>query len=530
MRNLPATLGALAIVLVGCRSSGITTPAARNAPFVLIAPYVTVVGDIRSSNSVSVYKIDAATGALTLAAGSPFAAGKDPRDYALTPGGRFAYVVNEGSNKVSAYKINATTGALTPVAGSPFAIAVDDSSSGPIEIMVDPAGKYFYAVFDAGISASSINATTGALARVPGSPFDTNPPDSTGTASIAVDPSDRFAYVLNSFRHTVSAYTIDAAGALKLAGSPLDFGRNSNDTRDFNGVTVDPKGTFVYVTGPCCVYVYAIDATTGALAATAHISLGYHPSGEELTGFAIDPTGKFAYAVDRSRIYAYAISATTGTVRAIGGRKFAVSAGTDASGATIDPTGRFMYVYNGAYAISAYKIDQSTGELTQMSRSPFAVASNNTDPIARWFNAGRCAAFNGTLWTNVQRPPLTKRASESDIFETGATFKAGYFYDPKRHFALHVPYGDGVGTVVLKTSPPPPAGVARRDLSKLHTASGIKLGSSAAEVVSSLGQPTIVKGCALQRYAYLTSPPLETSLEFTIGSGRVIEISAELPG
>ena len=47
--------------------------------------------------------------------------------------GGFAYVANYGSNNVSAYTINATSGALTPVAGSPFA-----AGTNPYDAAVDP--------------------------------------------------------------------------------------------------------------------------------------------------------------------------------------------------------------------------------------------------------------------------------------------------------------------------------------------------------------------------------------------------------
>jgi 6-phosphogluconolactonase len=526
MRGLPVALGILAIVLIVCRSSGITHPVARDASVVLIVPYYTVVADIRSSNSVAVYKSDAATGALTLAPGSPFMAGTDPTTAALSPGGRFIYVVNRGSDNVSAYKINATTGALTPVAHSPFAVAY--SSSGPSSIVVDPAGKHAYVVSDAGVSAFSINATTGALAPVPGSPFAAVGSDGFGTASIAVDPSDRFAYVLNYFRNTVSTYTVDAAGALKLAGSPLDAGQNSNDIGAFKSVTVDPKGKFAYVTGPCCVYVFAIDATTGALTSAAHLSLGLL-DGSNLRGFTIDPTGRFAYALDDSRVYAYAIDAATGTLRSVN-RKFAVRAGGDPDTVTIDPTGKFAYVRNSA-SISAYRIDPSTGELTPLARSPFAVAGNDVDSVARWFNAGRCAAFNGTLWTDAHPPPLAKRDSEGVIFDRTTSGTRGYFYDPKSGWALHYPNTDAGGTFTLRVSGPPPAGVARHDLSQLHTASGIKLGSSAGTVISLLGKPKVINGCGLRRYVYLRSEEAEPlSLEFTIGGGRVIEIFEDFGG
>ena len=40
---------------------------------------------------------------------------------AVDPTGKFAYVANYGSNNVSAYTIDATSGALKKVKGSPFA-------------------------------------------------------------------------------------------------------------------------------------------------------------------------------------------------------------------------------------------------------------------------------------------------------------------------------------------------------------------------------------------------------------------------
>jgi 6-phosphogluconolactonase (cycloisomerase 2 family) len=40
---------------------------------------------------------------------------------AIDPTGKFVYVANGMSNDVSAYRLNAASGALTPVAGSPFA-------------------------------------------------------------------------------------------------------------------------------------------------------------------------------------------------------------------------------------------------------------------------------------------------------------------------------------------------------------------------------------------------------------------------
>ena len=86
----------------------------------------------------------------------------------------FAYVANGTSNNVSAYSINATTGALTQVTGSPF-----PAGSTPSSVTVNPAGTFAYVTNQnsSNVSAYSINATTGALTQVAGSPFTagTNP-------------------------------------------------------------------------------------------------------------------------------------------------------------------------------------------------------------------------------------------------------------------------------------------------------------------------------------------------------------------
>jgi 6-phosphogluconolactonase len=75
-------------------------------------------------NTISAFTIDAATGALTSVSGSPFATGAVggfPFAIAMDPAGMFLYTANQGSDNISGLSINATTGALTSITGSPFA-------------------------------------------------------------------------------------------------------------------------------------------------------------------------------------------------------------------------------------------------------------------------------------------------------------------------------------------------------------------------------------------------------------------------
>jgi DNA-binding beta-propeller fold protein YncE len=130
------------------------------------------------SNNASAYTVDATTGALTPVPSSPFAAGLDPAGVAVDPTGQFAYVSNCGNESlgrqasspgnVSAYTIDATTGALSPINGSPFA-----AGTTALSVTVDPTGQFVYLTNrdSNNVSAFTIDSTTGALTPVAGAPF-----------------------------------------------------------------------------------------------------------------------------------------------------------------------------------------------------------------------------------------------------------------------------------------------------------------------------------------------------------------------
>ncbi len=86
---------------------------------------------------------------------------------------KFLYVPNALSNNVSAFSVNASTGVLTAVAGSPFA-----TDPAPSLATADPAGKFLYvinrgtSVLPPSMSVYAINPTSGALTENVASPFE----------------------------------------------------------------------------------------------------------------------------------------------------------------------------------------------------------------------------------------------------------------------------------------------------------------------------------------------------------------------
>src|SRR6202047_2769106 len=118
--------------LVGCGGVGRIVPTAPTAPapppeFLYVTNY--------SSNNISAFSINTATGVLTPVVGSPFTAGTGPNPAAVASG-KFLYVGNSTSNSVSGYTIDQSSGALTSVPGSPFA-----AGTGPQAIAVDSSDR-----------------------------------------------------------------------------------------------------------------------------------------------------------------------------------------------------------------------------------------------------------------------------------------------------------------------------------------------------------------------------------------------------
>src|SRR5436309_2243058 len=72
------------------------------------------------TTNVAAISVDAATGALAAVPGSPFATPQNPGSGVVHPNGKFAYVSAAATGQIVAFNIGAN-GALTPAAGSPFA-------------------------------------------------------------------------------------------------------------------------------------------------------------------------------------------------------------------------------------------------------------------------------------------------------------------------------------------------------------------------------------------------------------------------
>ena len=370
---LKFSLASLVFTFVVASGYGQASP----ARFAYVANY--------GSNTVSGYSIDPASGALTPIPGSPFPAGVEPQSIVVDPTGRFAYVANAGAldspvGSISAYTIDPNSGALTAVPGSPFTAV---SGTEVTSVTMHPTGKFLYAGLYAynygAISAFTIDATSGTPTAVPGSPFAVG----LSAGQLALHPSGNFAYVQqfpqppagSSPTGVLLGFAIDAVtGALSsVPGSPFAPGSTS---LSLFPITVDPTGKFGFVPNDADVLAFAIDSSTGSLT----LSPGSPFAAVLAISVTVDPTGKFAYVVDNScgtdtptgLVTAFGIDASTGALSEIS----SFPAGACPQSITMHPSGKFAYVV-AQTGIFGYAINSVTGALAPVSGSPFPGGSTH---------------------------------------------------------------------------------------------------------------------------------------------------------
>lgn len=269
-----------------------------------------------NGDSLTSFLIDPSTGALTPAAGAPFATGAAPREVAVDPAGRFVYVANANGGSISGYALDIESGALTPVAGSPFA-----AGTIPIGLSMHYTGRFLYAVnFSSNnVSGYAIETTTGALTALPGSPFACG----NGPLSIACNPAGPYLYVANSGSNTLSGFFIDSDGSL----NPLIPRAVGTDPA---AVAVHPTGRLVFVAnrGGSSISVFRENVGAGMSPAVG----SPFAAAAGIRSLSVDPAGLVLYAANSVNVRAYSIDVETGTLSALG---LPVTAGAVPVGVTV---------------------------------------------------------------------------------------------------------------------------------------------------------------------------------------------------
>ena len=318
------------------------------APFLYVSQFSTGFAD---SGNIVGYSVNTSTGALTALSNS--IAVSRLGSMLIDPAGKFLYiggsfVCDNSGDTVCGFSINASTGALTPLSTS-----MDLQSPGPLQGF-DPSGKFIVQLQgtgdvtqDTSYQPISFNSSTGSLTLLPAQTIEIGAPTAMTGGSTATVRVPKFAYVANSGGGSVSAYSVNATtGVLSpISGSPYPAGTAPSD------VIADPFGRFLFVanSGSDNVSAYTIDATTGSLTAVAGLAINPgspFPAGTGPSALVTDPQGELLFVTNSgsNNLSVYSIDQTTGFLTQVTDSPFSTS-GTA-------PAGVFAYGYQGGINLS----------------------------------------------------------------------------------------------------------------------------------------------------------------------------------
>ncbi|MCE4574054.1 lactonase family protein [Caballeronia sp. CLC5] len=285
----------------------------------------TVHGDL---SDISAFKVDKTTGELSFL-NKQSTEGKNPVHLAIDPTGRYVVVSNHIGASLAVLPI-AADGSLQPLTqivkleGPVGPHRVEQKQAKPHFNPFDPAGE-FVVVPDKGLDrVFSFRFKDGQLTPAE-SPFVVTR-ETAGPRHLAFHPKGAYAYVVNELDSTVTAYGYDAAtGALK----PLQIVSSLPDTYTGNSraseIEVDRSGRFVYASnrGYDSIAVYRIDPSSG------HLSFAgaTQTSGRTPRFITSTPDGRFMYALneDSDSIVAFSIDAASGALKPTG---FSIASGS----------------------------------------------------------------------------------------------------------------------------------------------------------------------------------------------------------
>jgi 6-phosphogluconolactonase len=217
--------------------------------------YLYVANPGESENDVSLFNI-AGNGVLTevFPRTTVMPLGNEPEQLVMDPSGDYLYVMNSASENISVFSIDAKTGSLTQLAGSPFPIGLS-----PLNMQVAPSGKFLFltgvgTVFTSYIETFNVNSGVLTYANL-------TPSEGVNPYGLAIDPAGKYLYAGNTSSNSITIFSIGSNGSLtQVAGSPL--------ADIYNGpvaLQMDPKGLFLYVANQSSnnVAVYSINTSTG---------------------------------------------------------------------------------------------------------------------------------------------------------------------------------------------------------------------------------------------------------------------------
>ena len=137
--------------------------------------------------------------------GSPFKYKAQPSSVVNDPTGRFTMITQKESNLVSMFFVHVSTGELLTIPENEKPYKLDGQQ--PIDALFHPGGKFAYVLNEGSKSISQIKVSRkfGEMSKIASAVKTNGVPE-----SMAIDPAGKFLYVINSGKKSLQRFSIDS--------------------------------------------------------------------------------------------------------------------------------------------------------------------------------------------------------------------------------------------------------------------------------------------------------------------------------
>ncbi len=346
--GVPSTLSAVATYTVRAENAG----GASETSFELgvVAPLQSVVATNTADSTLSTYRPDPVTGLLCPTGYAvPTSGAASPRGVVAHPSGRYVYVAQRSSNSISIFDVEASSGRLLERASVPCA-GLD-----PNELVIDAAGERLYLVSQTDVHLETFTVgLDGSLASLASLTLQDGgtPIDGAWDAELAGD--GRFLWLSNVTAKSIQPLTIDPVTGIPAPSGPPFVSASApfwlQSSRD---------GRFLYVNcrANSRLQVLAVNPLDGALSLVEAELTASQPS-----RLALSPSGEFLYATiaSDSTIRTYSVDASSGALTQIA----TTPTGQRPECLVFDAQGNYLYVATGiGDEVEIFRVDSATGNL-----------------------------------------------------------------------------------------------------------------------------------------------------------------------
>jgi len=371
--------------------------------------YMWVIGS--QYNQIAGFKVDDYTGNLTQIVGAPFVThGTNPVSIVVKPGGRYVFVLNQGTSTSSSTRDPNSGISVYSVGGDgtlTFQAPYQSTGYVPQWLQLDSTGSYLY-VLDkyspsyiapntpgypsvggfvgpntdglGAITVFAIDSSTGRLSLVTNAQTQLNnvntPMFEVGTGPFMMKTIGGCVFTLDN-NNTVFPYSISSSGQLALPNGAINGGypiQGAGTLTSING-----GGSYVFITDSGTDSVREFTVGSGcALTPPAGGGVTSNAPGLNPQYSFIDASSKYLYVLNQSTtvvnpvqpyssITAYVINSANSQLQVVTGSPFTV--GSNPVCMVEDPTSQYMYISNrNDGTVTGKQFDSTTGILSQLSR------------------------------------------------------------------------------------------------------------------------------------------------------------------